>query len=84
VVAGLELQRFAGPQRWEAEQGPGVATDLGFSGGLRGGLELFRTHATRATCHLQLNIPAFKSRDVDSGVVDHWVPTMSVGVGLLL
>jgi hypothetical protein len=37
----------------------------------------------RVVAFLQLELPAFQSRDTDHGVVDQWTPSASLGAGLL-
>jgi len=42
-----------------------------------------RTSDIRLVAFLQLEAPAFLSRDPDHGVVDQWVPTATLGASVL-
>jgi hypothetical protein len=51
--------------------------------GARAGVEALRASDVRVLAFLQLQLPAFVSRDADHGVVDQWVPYAAVGAGVL-
>jgi hypothetical protein len=54
---------------------------IGLTG--RAGLELFRTADARVRVFGQLSLPVMPSSDDDAGVVDAWVPTATVGAGVV-
>ncbi len=49
---------------------------------LRGGIEVMRTTDARLDVFAQGTIPVFFTRDTDAGVMDAWVPSLTVGAGL--
>lgn len=74
LFLGYELQRF---------QVPSASADAsGFSGGVRGGVELFRVTSTRAVLFLEARAPAFVSSDPDGDVVDQWTPSAALGAAV--
>ncbi|MCA9541607.1 MAG: hypothetical protein KC620_22065 [Myxococcales bacterium] len=82
-VLGAEHQRFHGPA---PGYGEGVAEDYnqtGLSVGARAGFELFRTTTGRLDLFAQAMLPAFLTSDDEGKVVDAWLPTLSVGAGML-
>ncbi|MCA9633766.1 MAG: hypothetical protein KC766_39210 [Myxococcales bacterium] len=83
LVAGLEYQRFRGPTTLNGEQSVESATAAGFSPGLRFGMELGRYTTTHGLVFAQLLFPTFASHDVDTGVVDQWTPSVSLGAGMV-
>jgi len=83
ALIGLVYQRFQGPAALDGAGATGTATATGLSLALRGGVEALRTSDVRILGFVQLEAPAFVSRDADHGVVDRWVPSASVGAGLL-
>jgi hypothetical protein len=79
---GLSHQRFRGPSPYYA---PGVLRNASQSGaelGLSGGVETLRVTDTRLTVFGRIALPAFVSEDQDDAVVDAWLPTATVGVGM--
>jgi hypothetical protein len=83
ALVGLAYQRFDGPAPLEGPGATGTATSTGVSLALRGGVEAMRTSDVRLVAFLQLQAPGFVSRDPDHGVVDRWIPTVSLGAGAL-
>ncbi|MCA9641474.1 MAG: hypothetical protein H6718_32170 [Polyangiaceae bacterium] len=83
LVAGLEYQRFRGPTTLNGQRSIESATAAGFSPGLRFGLELGRYTTTHGLVFAQLLFPTFASHDVDTGVVDQWTPSVSIGAGMV-
>lgn len=82
-LVGLEHQRFAGPA---PGYGAGEHDEVGVTGlgvGGRVGVEFFRTTTGRLDVFAQLIAPAFVAQDEEGGVVDAWVPTATLGAGLL-
>jgi hypothetical protein len=80
---GLDVQRFTGPARYLEPGATGTATEVvvGVTG--RAGLELFRTADTRVRIFGQISLPVMPSSDDDAGVVDAWVPSATVGAGVV-
>ena len=83
ALLGLVHQRFEGPATFDGAGATGTATSSGLSLGVRGGVELMRTTDVHLLAFVQATLPAFISHDPDHGVVDHWVPTLSLGAGVL-
>lgn len=81
-LLGLEHQRYHGPSPLAG--GAREAYDAtGFGLGLRTGVELFRTTTARLDLFTQAVLPAFVASDDDNAVIDAWVPTFSLGAGML-
>ncbi len=83
VLVGLVYQRFEGPARLDGVGATGVFTSDGLAVGLRAGVEALRVADVRLLAFLDLEAPAFISRDPDHGVVDQWAPSASLGIGVL-
>jgi hypothetical protein len=83
ALIGLAYQRFEGPAPLDGAGATGTATSTGVSLALRGGVETLRTSDVRLIAFIQLQAPAFISRDPDHGVVDRWIPSVSLGAGAL-
>ena len=83
ALAGLVYHRFTGPAPLDGPGDTASAATWGLSLGLRGGIETMRTADLRLLAFLQLQAPAFVSRDADHGVVDQWTPTAALGAGVL-
>ena len=83
ALLGLVYQRFEGPAPFDGADATGAAVNTGMSIALRAGVEALRTSNVRAMAFLMLQAPAFVSRDPDHGVVDAWVPSASLGAGVL-
>lgn len=83
ALVGLAYQRFDGPALFDGPGAVGTSTSTGVSLALRGGVEALRTSDMRLVAFLQLQAPGFVSRDPDHGVVDRWIPSVSLGAGAL-
>jgi hypothetical protein len=83
AVVGLVHHRFEGPAPLDGPEATGIATSTGLSLGLRAGVEAMRTSDVHLVAFLQVTAPAFVSTDPDRGVVDQWVPTAALGVGVV-
>ncbi|MES1166240.1 MAG: hypothetical protein ABUR63_10805 [Verrucomicrobiota bacterium] len=83
ALVGLAYQRFQGPATLDGPGVTGVATADGLAVGVRAGVEALRITDVRLVAFLDLEAPAFTSRDLDHGVVDQWAPSASLGVGVL-
>jgi hypothetical protein len=83
ALVGLAYQRFDGPAPLDGPGDSGTATSTGVALALRGGVEALRTSDVRLVAYLQLQAPAFISRDPDHGVVDRWIPCLTLGAGAL-
>jgi hypothetical protein len=83
ALVGLAYQRFDGPAPFDGPGAVGTSTSTGVSLALRGGVEALRTSDVRLVAFLQLQAPGFVSRDPDHGVVDRWIPSVSLGAGAL-
>jgi hypothetical protein len=83
VLVGALHQRFEGPAPLDGPTAIGTAALTGVSVAARGGVEALRASDMRVVAFLQLELPAFASRDTDHGVIDQWVPSASLGAGLL-
>ena len=82
LTGGFELQRFRGPSPWDDAPGLHTAQASGLSATLRVGIELFRLHDMRAGAFAQADSPVFASHDIDDGVVDQWIPSLALGIGV--
>ena len=80
--AGLEIQRFEGPATFLDPGTTATESTEVVTLGVRGGVELFRSTDMRADLHAELDLPTWPAKDRDAGVVDEWVPTLSIGVGV--
>jgi hypothetical protein len=83
ALVGLEYQRFRGPAPLDGPGAVATATSTGLALAIRGGVEAFRTADVRVVGFVQLEAPAFVSRDLDHGVVDRWIPAAMAGAGIL-
>jgi hypothetical protein len=83
VLLGLAYQRFDGPASFDSGGSFGTATSTSLSIAVRGGVEALRTSDVRVIAYLQLQAPTSAAVDPDHGVVDQWVPSASLGAGLL-
>jgi hypothetical protein len=83
LLVGLVYQRFEGPALLDGAGATGVSTSDGLAVGLRAGIEALRVADVRLLAFLDLEAPAFISRDPDHGVVDQWAPSASLGIGVL-
>ncbi len=83
ALLGLVYHRFEGPAPFDGADASGSAVSTGLSLAVRGGIEAMRTSNVRVLAFLQLQAPAFVSRDPDHGVVDRWIPTTALGAGVL-
>ncbi|HVX94447.1 MAG TPA: hypothetical protein VHK47_06010 [Polyangia bacterium] len=83
ALVGALYQRFEGPAPLDGADATGAATMTGVAVGARAGVEAMRASDVRVLAFLQLQLPAFASSDPDHGVVDRWVPSASIGAGLL-
>lgn len=81
-LGGLEHHRFEGPSPVEdgAERTASATT---FGLGVRLGLELFRTTDGRFDLFAQGVAPVSASTDVEQEVVDAWMPSLSIGAGIM-
>ena len=84
LALGLEAQRFTGAAPLYGPSTYGSRLFLGFSPGLRGGVELLRASSSRFQLWTQALFPVFVSRDQQGGIIDQWTPTLSLGVSVLL
>jgi hypothetical protein len=83
VLVGALHQRFEGPAPLDGPAAIGTAALTGVAVAGRAGVEALRASDMRVVAFVQLELPAFVSRDTDHGVVDQWVPSASLGAGLL-
>jgi hypothetical protein len=83
ALVGLVYQRFEGPAPLDGPGVTAVATTDGLALGLRFGVEALRITDVRLLAFVDVEAPAFASRDLDHGVVDQWAPSASLGVGML-
>jgi hypothetical protein len=83
ALLGLSHLRFEGPATFDGAGATGTASSSGLSFGLRGGVETLRTSDVHLLMFVQVTLPAFVSGDPDHGVVDQWVPSATVGAGIL-
>lgn len=83
ALVGLVYQRFQGPAHLDGPGVAGTATADGLAVGLRAGVEALRVTDLRLLAFVDLEAPAFVSRDLDHGVVDQWTPSGSLGVAVL-
>jgi hypothetical protein len=83
ALLGGVHQRFEGPAPFDGADAIGSATSMGVTVGGRAGVEALRASDMRLLAYLQLQVPAFVSRDTDHGVVDAWVPCAAIGAGVL-
>jgi hypothetical protein len=83
ALVGVVHQRFEGPAPLDGPGALGSAALTGVAVAARAGIEALRASDMRVLAFLQLELPAFASRDTDHGVVDRWVPSASLGAGLL-
>lgn len=81
--AGLEVQRFTGPATFLEEGTNGAVNKVLMSLGARAGAELFRTTDTRMNLFALISLPVKPSTDKDQGVIDQWVPSLSLGAGVV-
>ena len=82
-LLGIAYQRFQGPARLDGPGAIGDAASTGVSIAARAGVEILRTSDVRGLAFVQLQAPAFISADPDHGVVDGWIPSASLGMGVL-
>jgi hypothetical protein len=82
-LLGIAHQRFEGPAPLDGPEATGAATSTGLSVGARVGVEVLRVSDVRGMAFLLLQAPAFVSADPDHGVVDAWIPSASLGMGVL-
>lgn len=80
---GLDVQRFTGPARYLEPGDTGAATEVVVALAGRIGIELFRTADARVRLFGQVALPVMPSSDDDAGVVDAWVPTATLGAGVV-
>ncbi len=84
ALIGAEHQRFSGPAPGYGDGASDTASATGLAVGGRLGVELFRTTTGRFDLFAQVALPAFVANDEDAaGVVDAWLPTVTVGAGML-
>ncbi|HLK90897.1 MAG TPA: hypothetical protein VKZ18_13450 [Polyangia bacterium] len=83
ALVGLVYQRFDGPATFDGAGATAVASSDGLALGVRLGVEALRITDLRLFAFLDLEAPTFVSRDVDHGVVDQWVPSAALGIGVL-
>ncbi len=83
ALVGLVYQRFAGPASFDGPGATGVASSDGLALGVRLGVEALRITDLRLLAFLDLEAPTFTSQDLDHGVVDQWVPSAALGIGVL-
>jgi len=82
-LLGIAHQRFQGPAPFDGPGAIGDATSTGVSVGARAGVEVLRISDVRGLAFLELQAPTFVSADPDHGVVDAWIPSASLGMGVL-
>lgn len=82
-LVGALYQRFEGPAPLDGADAVGTATMTGVSVAARAGVEAMRASDVRVLAFIQLQLPAFASSDPDHGVIDRWVPSASIGAGVL-
>jgi len=83
ALVGLVYYRFTGPATLDGPGATGTATSSGLTLGVRAGVETLRTANVRLLAFLQVAAPAFISSDPDHGVIDQWVPSATIGAGIL-
>ena len=83
ALVGAVYQRFEGPAPLAGAGLTGVATTMGLSLGVRAGVEALRIADVHLLAYLELEAPAFVSHDPDQGIVNQWVPSSTLGVGVL-
>jgi len=83
VLVGVLHQRYEGPAPLDGPMAIGTAALTGVAVAARVGVEALRASDMRLVGFAQLELPGFASRDSDHGVVDAWVPSAALGVGLL-
>jgi hypothetical protein len=83
ALLGLVNQRLEGPAPLDGTGATGSTTATGLSLAARAGVEALRTSDVRVLAFFQLAAPTFVSRDPDHGIVDQWLPNVSLGAGLL-
>lgn len=80
VVAGLDHQRYEGPSG--VDGGPSSTSASLLAVGGRFGVELFRATRTRADLFAQVMAPVGATTDDQDLVIDAWVPSATVGLGV--
>lgn len=81
ALMGLEHQRFSGPSSFD--DGVDRIAKTGFAAGGRIGVEMFRTTTGRLDLFGQVMLPVGSTTDAENGVVDAYVPTVSLGAGMV-
>jgi len=84
LVGGLEYQRYQGVVANEPERRVQSAAMMGFSVGVRSGIEILRYSDVRFQLFCQLLLPTFAARDESSALVDQWTPTAALGMAAWL
>ncbi len=82
-LLGVDHVRFEGPAPLLGPRDTATFSKTGFGLGVRTGVEFFRTTTGRLDIFAQAVLPAYAATDEDAGVVDTWVPTFTVGAGML-
>jgi hypothetical protein len=83
ALVGLVHYRFQGPATLDGPGATAIATSSGLTLGARAGVETMRTADVRLLVFLQVMLPVFESTDPDHGVINQWVPSATLGAGLL-
>jgi hypothetical protein len=82
ATLGLAYQRYRGPRAADFGGGDGEYSAVGPSLGLRTGVEIFRSTATRATFFVEGYLPLFVANDQETEIVDTWAPGISLGAAV--
>lgn len=80
ALAGLDHQRYDGPSG--VDGGPSSTSASLFGLGGRLGVEFFRATASRVDLFAQVVAPTGSSTDEDDLVIDAWVPSATMGLGV--
>ena len=79
VTLGVAYQRFQGPREAGSAKGDGEYAAFGPGLGLRSGVELFRSSATRGALFVEAFLPLFVASDEETEIVSSWVPSFTLG-----
>lgn len=79
-IAGLDHQRYDGPSGIDG--GPSSTSASLFAVGGRLGVEMFRATSSRVDLFAQVMAPTGTSTDEADQVIDAWVPSATMGLGI--
>jgi hypothetical protein len=81
-VVGWEVEQFEGPATLLEPGEKGDHIHHGPLVGLRGGVETLRAADARLFLALEVALPIIPAKDIDEGVIERWVPSTTLSVGL--